>query len=233
MKTLKMCKTIPWIPVFPPSRWCSFVYLPRRQGHARTLQPPWRSPAASLGGSHSHWRFPGPLAALSTRRLWQPVQAQPTVGEARNARSYCSGQPGGTEADGETSSMEGRMLRCVLWIQNQRLSVEASAGWSPMAHSMAPFIKAFLGFLSLPSHLQSPPVSAGFGSNMSYWYLKPCLNVCLLDKWIETLRRDTGIGSLTSQMARGILWLMTSQRVAVLGSRQDYWDAHLWWIRSR
>ena len=97
------------------------------------------------------------------------------------------------------------MLRCVLWIQSQRLSMEASAGWSPMVHSMAPFIKAFLGFLSLSSHLQSLPVSAGFGSNMSYWYLKPCLDVCLLDKWIETLRRDTGIGSLTSQMARGIL----------------------------
>lgn len=150
------------------------------------------------------------------------MQVQPTVREARNARSYCSGQPGGTEADGETSSMERRMLRCVLWIQSQKLSVEASAGWGPVDHHMAPFIKAFLGFPSLPSHLQPLPVSAGFGSNMSYWYLKPYLNFCPLDKWIETLKKDTGIGSLTSQTARGIPRLMTSQTAAGLGGCRGY-----------
>lgn len=73
---------------------------PRRcSPHGGLLQAHW----AVL--THTDGLLPGPSAALSTRRLWQRVQAQPTGHEARNARSYCSGQPGGTEADGETSSI--------------------------------------------------------------------------------------------------------------------------------
>lgn len=173
------------------SRRRALVYLPRRQGHPRTLQPHGGLPQA-------HWAVltrpyglpPGPSAALSTRRLWQRVQAQPTVHEARNARSYCSGRPGGTEADGETSSMEGRMLRCVLWIQSQRLHVEALAGWSPVVHGTAPFTNSCYCLPLPPLSAHWPwPVSTGFGPHLSYWYLKPCLNVCLSDKCIETLRR--------------------------------------------
>lgn len=100
------------------------------------------------------------------------------------------GQPGGTEADGETSSVEGRMLRCALWIQSQRLHVEALAGWSPVLHGMAPFTNSCYWLPLPPLSAHRPrPVSTGFGPHLSYWYLKPCLNVCLLDKCTETLRR--------------------------------------------
>lgn len=79
------------------------------------------------------------------------------------------------------------MLRCVLWIQSQRLHVETLAGRSPVVHGMAPFTNSCY-WLSLP------PLSSA-ASACVHWVWLPHellvlgLNVCLLDKRIETLRR--------------------------------------------
>lgn len=174
-----MCKNIRWIPVlshigskllcvtFKTDCSVTPISCSPHGGHWAVL-------------THTGGVLPEPSVTLSTRRLWLQAQAQPTVGQPRSARSYCSRQPVGTEAGGETSS----------FLANRGMTGRMKLPWSTAPRLLTYY---WLSFLSTSS-IYFPHVPAGFNSNISYWYLSPRPRVCFLDNWIESLRRDAGSG---------------------------------------